>query len=195
MDEQSKSKHDAAEQPDTNETVASPFSIRLLRHTLLPDILGKQQKPILYYAGKSLARKFPLQSLDECPVFFHKAEWGKLRLIRQKKAHLVFELTNPVLLEKNDASASDLFALEAGFIAETIANIFEAEAEGTISEASKKGSLRLLLNGMHKSICVVFFPLLMQMIIYIFRNGLGDASCNELLNRCFFYFFDAAKML
>ena len=36
------------------------FGYELMRDFLLPTILGKHEKDILYWAGKDLARKFPL---------------------------------------------------------------------------------------------------------------------------------------
>ncbi|TDQ39179.1 DUF2507 domain-containing protein [Aureibacillus halotolerans] len=121
------------------QVTATPFSIRLLRQELLPELLGEQQQMVLYYSGKRLARKFPLETLDECPVFFHKAEWGQLRLIKQKKSQLIFELSNSLLLEKKNHSPQALFSLEAGFLAETVASIMNGEAEATVGEATRDG--------------------------------------------------------
>ncbi|OIJ18319.1 hypothetical protein BKP45_12135 [Anaerobacillus alkalidiazotrophicus] len=120
----------------TEELQIPLFGYELLREEVLPDLLGKDHNVILYWAGKSLARKYPLSSIDELIAFFDKAGWGNLVLVKEKKTEAMFELTSFLFDQKKSFSAP----LEAGFIAEQIQNI-----QGFITEAnevSKIGKLK-----------------------------------------------------
>ncbi|MEK4495142.1 YslB family protein [Ureibacillus sp. FSL W8-0352] len=95
------------------------FGYELLRDYLVPSILGKHEKDILYWAGKDLARKFPCTDIPLIISFFKDAGWGDLTLEKEMKDGFVFSLTNePELLKINERN----FRLEAGFIAEQIQN-------------------------------------------------------------------------
>jgi len=111
----------------------SQFGYRLIRQELLSELLGTDKEQLLYWAGKSLARKFPRQSIEEICHFFKEADWGELTLVKEKKAEYTFQLV-PVLNQcKED------FKLEAGFIAEQIQNIKDCITETKMS--SKKQSI------------------------------------------------------
>ena len=70
-----------------NTTYDSPtrFGYEILRDHVLPSILGKHEDEILYWAGKEVARKFPIFGIDELPDFFQEAGWGPLNLKRLRK--------------------------------------------------------------------------------------------------------------
>lgn len=53
-----------------NEKMIPVFGYELIRDTLLPNVLGEEAPHILYWAGKELARKYPLETLDELADFF-----------------------------------------------------------------------------------------------------------------------------
>lgn len=96
------------------------FGYEMLRDILIPEILGKHTPDILYWGGKQLSRKFPLQSSEELISFFAEAGWGTLTLLEQKKNEMTFEISGPVL-ERRLALKSDVtFKLETGFLAEQI---------------------------------------------------------------------------
>lgn len=63
----------------------SMFAYELYRDILLPEIFGKDTADIFYWAGKQLARKFPLLSIDEICSFFEEACWGTLQVIKEEK--------------------------------------------------------------------------------------------------------------
>lgn len=95
------------------------FGYELIRDYLLPTILGKHEKDILYWAGKDIARKFPCTDIPLIISFFEDAGWGELSLVKETKDGYIFHLTNePELLKIHDRT----FRLEAGFIAEQIQN-------------------------------------------------------------------------
>lgn len=100
-----------------NNTYETPtqFGYELIRDHVLPSILGKHEGDILYWAGKEIARKFPVFSIEEIPAFFLEAGWGQLTLDKMSKKEAFYKLESPgeplKISERN-------FHLEAGFIAE-----------------------------------------------------------------------------
>jgi predicted hydrocarbon binding protein len=95
------------------------FGYDLLREDVLPDLLGKEHNIILYWAGKSLARKYPINTIEEIITFFQRAGWGELSLVKEKKSELTFELTSSLFEHKKNI----VKPLEAGFLAEQVQNI------------------------------------------------------------------------
>lgn len=133
----SKQKNDHLEE---RENIQLPlFGYELIREEVLPELLGKEHNIILYWAGKSLARKYPVTSIDDLIIFFKKAGWGELSLVKEKKSEAIFELYSSLFEGKNSFSAP----LEAGFLAEQIQSIkgFIAETD----EESKSGKIKKVI--------------------------------------------------
>ena len=107
---------------EKEEELISSFAYTLLRDELLPELLGKEEQPVLYWAGKHLARKYPLSNTEEICHFFHKAAWGELSVISSKQNKILFEL-NP------RCHRSSHFKLEAGFLAEQVQNMNQCTTE------------------------------------------------------------------
>ncbi|MBB5180693.1 hypothetical protein HNQ44_002122 [Planomicrobium koreense] len=114
------------------------FGLEVLREHVIPDILGRHQPDILYWAGKSLARKFPLASLDEAPDFFRQAGFGELKLERSAKGETVLHLAAPGLEHR-------CFKLEAGFLAQQKQNIDGFMTEAYEEPLGKKKGVRITL--------------------------------------------------
>ncbi|WP_019242841.1 MULTISPECIES: YslB family protein [Bacillus] len=110
---------DVQNQPLQNETV-SIFSKEILRDVLLPDLLGKEHTQVLYWAGKQLARKFPLTDLNEVIDFFENAGWGILQEEKHTKNEAEFTLFGPIVTRRFDLNEDSEFQLEAGFLAQQI---------------------------------------------------------------------------
>lgn len=109
------------EQNTHSERVLIPsFGLDLLRDYLIPEILGDEAPHIMYWAGKDLARKFPLNSLEAVIDFFEKASWGKLSIVKEKKDELRLLLEGDVIAVRFDSQENPTFKLEAGFIAEQL---------------------------------------------------------------------------
>lgn len=104
---------------DTDLTVPA-FGYELIRDILLPEILGKETPDILYWAGKHLARKFPLMSINEVISFFEEAGWGTLYITKEEKKGMELELTSPFISRQFEVKTESCFKLEAGFLAEQI---------------------------------------------------------------------------
>ena len=102
----------------------------LIRDALIPDILGKDNN-ILYWAGRRLARLFPLAKDEELPIFFEQANWGKLERVKAKK----------IVETRQKLNSACEFLIEAGFLAETIQNqlgfvteaIIDKKTHGTVT--------------------------------------------------------------
>lgn len=50
----------------------SAFGAELLRHSLLPELLGKNAPSLLYWAGRQLARRYPLRDLEQIAAFLRR---------------------------------------------------------------------------------------------------------------------------
>lgn len=117
----------------------SIFGYELIREILLPEILGKDTPEILYWAGKRLARKFPLSDFDQVIEFFANASWGQLEIKRESKNEMEIELTSPLIVSRVKSKAEHFFQLEAGFLAQQIELQKEAIAE-TFEHPDKKSN-------------------------------------------------------
>src|SRR3954464_14569715 len=96
----------------------SIFGYELIREILLPEILGKDTPEILYWAGKRLARKFPLENYNQVVEFFNSASWGQLEMIKETKNEIEIELSSPLIVSRVKSKAEHFFQLEAGFLAQ-----------------------------------------------------------------------------
>lgn len=70
------------------ELEVSAYGYELIREVLLPDMLGQDYADMMYWAGKKLARKFPLESREDLPAFFLDAGWGTLTIAHSKNRSL-----------------------------------------------------------------------------------------------------------
>ena len=114
------------------------FGYEIIRDHVLSDILGKNETEILYWAGKSLARKFPLYTLDEAPDFFFEANFGELTLEKSGKDETVY-LLKPVKTENR------CFKLEAGFLAQQKQKLGGYLTEAYDELIPKKKLVRIIL--------------------------------------------------
>lgn len=117
----------------------SIFGYELIRELVLPEILGKDTPEILYWAGKRIARKYPLADNDEIIEFFSNASWGRLEIKSENKDEIEFELTSPLTISRVKSKAEHLFQLEAGFLAQQIEFQKEVIAE-TFEHPIKKSN-------------------------------------------------------
>ncbi|MFD1706353.1 YslB family protein [Siminovitchia sediminis] len=113
------------------------FAYELLRDVLIPELLGSDTPEISYWAGKYIARRFPLLSIDEAAEFFKEAGWGHLYIVREKKNEFLLELSGDIIERRLTMASEPCFRLEAGFLAEQVQSMKEAAAE-TFEEIHKK---------------------------------------------------------
>ena len=128
------------EQSQIEELQIPAFGYELIREILLHDILGEDSNHILYWAGKQLARKFPLTSMDEVVSFFESAGWGYLVMEKETQNEMELTLTGEIINRRLDLYSDSHYQLEAGFLAEqcVIQKKFYSEAIAEIKKRSKK---------------------------------------------------------
>jgi len=118
----------------------SIFGYELIRDILIPDILGKDTYEILYWAGKNLARKFPLTDYEQLIDFFAKATWGELIIRKESRNELEFELISPLIAPRVKSKAEHYFQLEAGFLAQQIEQQKQVSAAEAFEHPVKKSN-------------------------------------------------------
>lgn len=123
----------------------SAFAYELLREELLPDLIGKELDAILYWAGRNLARKYPLETIDEVIQFFVKAGWGDLTIIEHKRREMEFKLTGALIKERQQQNRHSSYQLEAGFIAEQIQKQRGVVAESYEEQKKRSDSIMFLV--------------------------------------------------
>lgn len=123
----------------------SIFGYELIREVLLPEILGNDTPEILYWAGKRLARKFPLNNVEEIIDFFTKASWGQLDIIKEEKNKLEIELASPLIVSRVKSKAEHFYQLEAGFLAQQIEMQKEMIAEAYEHPVKKSNKVRFTI--------------------------------------------------
>jgi hypothetical protein len=116
----------------------SGFGYELIRNDLLNDLLGKEQNDILYWAGKMIARKYPLATFEEIIEFFDQAGWGTLTVEEEKKQEVHLTLSSELITYRNQQKKNVSYQLEAGFLAMQIQQQIDVIAE-TYEEHSKRG--------------------------------------------------------
>lgn len=102
----------------------------LIRDHVLSTITGEFQSSILYWAGKSLAARFQLESFEECRNFFLDAGWGYLEPQQSTPYMQRFILDSPQFQYRSIKEHESTFALECGFLSQTLALIEQKETEG-----------------------------------------------------------------
>lgn len=123
-------------------TLGTTFGTLLLRDALLPELIGEDNN-ILYWAGKSLARKFIVKNDDDLMAFYLDANLGKLQRIKEKKDELYFELSGQIVQKRQELGKAD-FLLEAGFLAQSIQQQTGFISEATIAKQSKNSIIFLV---------------------------------------------------
>ena len=102
------------------EDSVSIFGYELIREVLIPEILGVDAPDILYWAGKKIARIYPLDNISEIIVFFKDAGWGNLTVTNETKNEMELELSSTIITKRMQDQTKPHFQLEAGFLAEQI---------------------------------------------------------------------------
>ena len=97
----------------------SLFGYELIRDVVIPNLLGTDTHEILYWAGKELARQYPLANRQDIIRFFDKAGFGLIELNKEQRNKQIYTLSGEIVKARlNQLEPS--FNLEAGFLAEQI---------------------------------------------------------------------------
>ncbi len=145
------SKHEAPPLENKEQSVVSVFAYELLRDILIPELLGGDTHEISYWAGKHIARKFPLLSVDESIEFFKEAGWGHLHIVHEKKNEFRLELSGDIVERRFVMGSDPSFRLEAGFLAEQVQSIKQATAEAFEEVNKKQGKVTFVVRWDHKA--------------------------------------------
>ncbi|PLR79595.1 DUF2507 domain-containing protein [Bacillus canaveralius] len=129
----------ATEQTEEDLPTVTEFGYELIRETLLTELLGSDAPEILYWAGKRLARKYPLKNFADIGAFFKQADWGILTIEKETRHELEADLYNERISKKLKMKDSGHFQLEAGFLAQQIEMQKNAVAEAFV-HPRKKGA-------------------------------------------------------
>ncbi|MCD8510311.1 MAG: YslB family protein [Bacillus sp. (in: Bacteria)] len=114
------------------DTPISPFSNHVLRHVLIPELLGEEEASILYWAGKAIARKLQVEDMSDLPSFFEKANWGTLTLIKERRHEKHYDLVAPMMIPYRPLS------MECGFLAQWMEHQSGFVSEATYEVKKKK---------------------------------------------------------
>lgn len=129
----------------------SYFGYSLLRDVLIPELLGDETNTISYWAGKHLARKYPLNTMDEIVAFFKAASWGTLTLAKKDKYSLELELSGDVVSKRFQQETCS-FHLESGFVAEQIQRQNNCLTEAYLTHKEKNGKVLISVQWDRKDI-------------------------------------------
>ncbi|MBC6314728.1 YslB family protein [Listeria grandensis] len=135
-----------------NEKMIPVFGYELIRDTLLPNVLGEEAPHILYWAGKELARKYPLETLDELADFFARASFGDLAVTTEKKDEMHLILSGEMVALRLDNDSNVIFKLEAGFIAEQIQHQKKLYTESYEEVDKRKKTVKIIVKWDRKEI-------------------------------------------
>ncbi|MGL4820619.1 MAG: DUF2507 domain-containing protein [Bacilli bacterium] len=116
------------------------FGYELLRVDLIQQLLVNDERLILYYAGRTMAEKYPQQTDEHITLFFNHANWGELTLLKDKSGHRTYELTSQLISDRIARKQEVSYAIEAGFLAHTLQmNLgFTTEATFEVNKSKRK---------------------------------------------------------
>jgi predicted hydrocarbon binding protein len=123
----------------------SPFALSLLRDQLLPNLLGEETDEILYWAGKELARKQPMNDENEISSYFQTYGLGELVMDELKKNRRRYVLKGSLIAHRISENKRASFSLETGFLAEQIQRISGMLTEGSYEVKVKKQEVHITL--------------------------------------------------
>ncbi|WP_423188771.1 DUF2507 domain-containing protein [Alkalibacterium sp. f15] len=124
-------------------------SISLLRDYLLPNLLKEDEKDILYWAGKELARSNTFDSLEELTEQMTTIFLGELIQTKSTKNTNLYDWSGPLVSHRLTTQTAPNFSLEAGFLAEGYQQIAGTYTEATYELDFKKNRVTILLQSDH----------------------------------------------
>ena len=115
----------------------------VLRDVLIPAVLDKETDGILYWAGKDLARQFPVESTSSIVALFDQLGFGHLKLNKQTSKQQIWLLDGQLVTDRLTLPRPN-FTLEAGFLAQQIELQTNATTEAQVTE-QKKNMVEILV--------------------------------------------------
>ena len=105
-------------QVETDPLTVPAYGYELIREILIPELLGRDTPDLLYWAGKRIARLFPLHAIEEAYTFFQKVGWGNLEVVKQTKNEITYQLSSDLIEKRLKEKGKCTFQLEAGYLAQ-----------------------------------------------------------------------------
>lgn len=105
----------------------------LLRDVLLNDLLGNDTHSIMYWAGKKIARKYPLKDALDIVLFFKQAGLGDLTIESENKYEIKWTLSGDIVAKRIEANPDADFMFEAGFLAQIAQQQFKVISEAEMN--------------------------------------------------------------
>ncbi|WP_249870939.1 YslB family protein [Oceanobacillus saliphilus] len=122
-------KHQGLELSHLEELNTTGAGYDILRYVTLPELLGQEKNTLLYFMGKSLARKFDFNTIEDIYHLFDKLGWGKLELVKRKRKELIFHLLSDSIVLRLKAPIDTEFRMESGFLSEAVQSVEGIECE------------------------------------------------------------------
>ncbi|GAA6112452.1 MAG: YslB family protein [Apilactobacillus sp.] len=116
----------------------------LLRDVLLNDLLGNDTHSIMYWAGKKIARKYPLKDALDIVLFFKQAGLGDLTIESENKYEIKWTLSGDIVAKRIEANPDADFMFEAGFLAQITQQQFKVISEAEMNPKEEKNGTVLI---------------------------------------------------
>ncbi|KRN33559.1 DUF2507 domain-containing protein [Weissella halotolerans] len=121
----------------------SPYAVSVLRDELLPELLQDDEQSILYWAGKSLARRQTLRTLTDIQHYFQRAGFGDLTLVKESKTQLDWQLSGRLVADRLAKRSNANFTLESGFLAQAIQELVDCGVEAMANPEVSQGVVNM----------------------------------------------------
>lgn len=116
----------------------------LLRDVLLNDLLGNDTHSIMYWAGKKIARKYPLKDALDIVLFFKQTGLGDLTIESENKYEIKWTLSGDIVAKRIEANPDADFMFEAGFLAQIAQQQFKVISEAEMNPKEEKNGTVLI---------------------------------------------------
>ncbi|TLQ51673.1 DUF2507 domain-containing protein [Lacticaseibacillus casei] len=105
------------------------FAVTAMRDLMLPNMLGEEQHHILYWSGRDLATKLPVDE-TALPQLFTQVGFGTLTPLKQMRQERQYLLAGDVVATRIRTYDDPDFQLEAGFLAQSLQQVLGFAVEG-----------------------------------------------------------------
>jgi len=127
------------------ERISMPYlGYHFLRETLTNCLLGESESPILYWLGKDMGRKIPIQSAGGIILPFIRLGLGQLDLLTESGDRIQYKLSHTIYSYQTAERLSKALSLECGIIAGAIEQWQNKETDAQL-EIEGPGSVRILV--------------------------------------------------
>ncbi|MEJ6400423.1 DUF2507 domain-containing protein [Nicoliella lavandulae] len=131
----------------TNPEIKNSWPAAFLRDEVITDLLGADLHSILYWAGKSMARKYATTTNGELVIFFKQTGLGDLAITNEGDSFIEYQITGAVVENRLAVNPDADFMLETGLLAQSIEQQKHLTAEAEINKKQlKKGNVLITVH-------------------------------------------------